>query len=186
MSRRIEEWQVRRTELVLDTPWAKVRRDWCVLPDGTKIDDYYYWEGGDFAQVFAVTGNDEVILVRQYKHGTREIGLELPAGVLNDSDADPLQAAQRELKEETGFTGTEWESLGSMSVSAAKSTARSHSFLVTGATRTSGQMLDATENIEVVVMPLSDLPGAIAAAKIRDSNSVATCFLAFHALERID
>ena len=186
MGPRIEAWKVRRTELVLDTHWAKVRRDWCVLPDGAEIDDYYYWEGGDFAQVFVLTEDIEVVLVRQYKHAAREISLEFPAGMLDESDVDPLRTAQRELKEETGFTGKKWVSLGLMSVSAAKSTARCHSFLVTGAKCTSGQRLDATENIEVVMMPLSHLPAAIAAEEIRDSNSIATCFLALNALGKID
>ena len=79
--KKVGKWQIKDSVLVLDNQWAKVRRDVCLLPDGTEIDGYYYWEGGHFAQVFALTPDDQAILVSQYRHGVREINIELPAGL---------------------------------------------------------------------------------------------------------
>src|SRR5437899_611317 len=100
--RRIHPWRVKESRLVLDNRWAKVRLDSCELPNGTLVPDYYYWEGGDFAQVFAITARNEVVLTRQYKHGVKEIVVELPAGLVGHGET-PLAAAQRELLEETGY-----------------------------------------------------------------------------------
>jgi ADP-ribose pyrophosphatase len=65
----IHPWRILETKLVLDSRWARVRLDSCELASGLTIPDYYYWEGGDFAQVFALTQSGEVLLTRQYKHG---------------------------------------------------------------------------------------------------------------------
>jgi 8-oxo-dGTP pyrophosphatase MutT (NUDIX family) len=182
---RIESWRVKDTELVLNHRWAKVRRDTCILPNGSEVDDYYYWEGGDFAQVFALTSDSQVVLVRQYKHGVREIVLELPAGMMDADDANPLATAQRELLEETGFRSSEWQSLGTLNVSSAKSTTRAYPFLAQNARRECGARLDGNEAIEVSLCSMQELLDLIARREIRDSNSLAACLLALRALGRI-
>jgi 8-oxo-dGTP pyrophosphatase MutT (NUDIX family) len=181
-TKKIEKWQVRDSELVLDHHWAKVRRDTCISPDGFEIDDYYYWEGGDFAQVFALTSEDQVILVRQYKHGVKEIVLELPAGMIEDADANPLATAQRELLEETGFEASKWRSLGILNVSSAKSTTRAYPFLAKCAKQVGQPSLDDAEAIQVILSPIPEVLDLITKGEIRDSNSIATCFLALRTL----
>jgi ADP-ribose pyrophosphatase len=183
--RKIERWQVQNSELVLNHRWAKVRRDTCILPNGFEVDDYYYWEGGDFAQVFALTPESQVILVRQYKHGVREIVLELPAGMIDADDTNPLATAQRELLEETGFEASEWQQLGTLNVSSAKSTAHAYPFLAQNAHRTREADLDDNEAIEVMLCSIPELLDLITRGDIRDSNSIAACLLALRVLGRI-
>lgn len=180
--KKIDAWQVKDSELVLDLRWAKVRRDTCILPDGFELDGYYYWEGGDFAQVFAITSDYQIVLVRQYKHGVKEIVLELPAGMIDADDASPLVAARRELLEETGFEASEWQSLGTLNVSSAKSTTRAYPFLACNVQLTQELNLDENEAIEVVCCSIPELLDLIAKGEVRDSNSVAACFLALKAL----
>jgi 8-oxo-dGTP pyrophosphatase MutT (NUDIX family) len=174
----LKKWQIKNSELVLDNRWAKVRRDTCVSPNRNIIDDYYYWEGSDFAQVFALTAQHEVVLVRQYKHPARDVVLEFPAGLLMDSDEEPISCAQRELREETGYEATDWRSLGVLNVSSGKATTKAYCFLALGATKVTQQQLDTNEQIEVLTLGIPELLRQISCGGIRDSNSVATSLLA--------
>jgi ADP-ribose diphosphatase len=183
--KKLEKWRVKDSNRVFDHRWAKVRRDSCILPDGSEIDDYYYWEGSDFAQVFALTVESKVILVRQYKHGVKEIVLELPAGMIESVDADPLVTAQRELLEETGFEAETWQSLGVLHVSSAKATTRAYPFFAQNAQWIHSPSLDDAEDIQVIFCSIPELLNLIAEGSIRDATSIATCFIALQALERI-
>jgi ADP-ribose pyrophosphatase len=180
----IAPWRVRETELVFDNRWARVRRDACELPDGRLVPDYYYWEGNDFAQVFALTDESRVVLVRQYKHAVKEIVLELPAGLISPQDEAPLAAARRELLEETGFEAGEWQALGRLNASSAKATTRAYPFLATRARRVAEPRPDENEQIEVVLATVPDLMDLISAGEIRDSNSIACSLLSLRALNR--
>src|SRR4051812_21387285 len=115
----IRPWRVLKSELAFENKWAKIRHDECELPGGQIVEDYYYWEGGDFSQVFALTLDREVVLTRQYKHGVKEVVLELPAGMISSNEL-PLVTAKRELQEETGYTAKDWIPLGELNVSSAK------------------------------------------------------------------
>lgn len=178
----LKRWQVKESELVLDRRWAKVRRDICILPDEGEVDDYYYWEGGDFAQVFALTPDSRVVLVRQYKHGVKEIVLELPAGMIDAEDTSPLATARRELLEETGFEASAWQELGTLNVSSAKATTRAYPFLARNAHQGHEAHLDDNEDIEVVLCSIPEVLNLIAKGEIRDSNSIAACLLALMSL----
>ncbi len=177
----IEKWRTNRSELVLDNRWAKVRKDVCELPGGQVIDDYYYWEGSDFAQIFALTEDNRVPLVRQYKHGVREVTLELPAGLLSPPEA-PIDCARRELLEETGYAATDWQALGTLNVSSAKASTKAHLFLALGASLVAKQRLDATEDIEIMVLSIRDVLELLANGEIRDTSSLATTLLALQHL----
>jgi ADP-ribose pyrophosphatase len=182
---RILPWRVRKSALVLDEGrWARVRRDECELPSGDIIPDYFYWEGNDFAQVFALTQKAEVVLTRQYKHGVKEIVVELPAGQIGEGE-DPRAAAEREMREETGFVGSDWVRLGQMNVSSAKSSTRATAFLLRDAEKRYAPKLDFTEQIEVLLYPLNEVLNLISRGAIRDVNSVATTLLALRELGHV-
>jgi ADP-ribose pyrophosphatase len=176
------KWRVLDSELVLNHEWAKVRRDSCELPNGLILPDYYYWVGGDFAQVFALTRDERVVLVRQYKHGVQDVVIELPAGLVDPHDGQPLRTAKRELLEETGHEADSWRELGGLHVSSAKATTRAYGFLALGSYRTREQQLDASEDIEVLLASLPELDEMIRTGKIRDTNSIAICMLASQVL----
>ncbi len=177
MNTEIGQWIVKSSIVVLDSEWAKVHRDTCVTPSGKIIQDYYYWEGGDFAQVFALTLDDEVILTKQYKHGVKEVVIELPAGMISSRDDGPMDTARRELLEETGYEARSWLNLGVLNVSSAKMTTRSYPYLALGARRVAAQSLDENEEIEILLRPINEVLTMLRSGEIRDSNSVATCLL---------
>ncbi|MSQ10314.1 MAG: NUDIX hydrolase [Dehalococcoidia bacterium] len=181
----LEPWVTLTTELIVDNRWVRVRRDSARLPSGLLVPDYYYWDGGDFTQVFAVTTAGEVVLVRQYKYPPRQVTLELPAGSIDPEDADPLAGAKRELREETGYGGGDWRPLGALHTSPGKANTRSYAYLATGVTRLGDPQPDATEDIEVVKVPMPDILDHMTNGGGVDSNALAACLLALRALRLV-
>lgn len=99
------KWKVLTSEYLARKPWFTVRHESLELPDGRRIPDYYVFEYPDWINVTAVTRDGRFVLIDQYRHGLGETSYEIPAGVTEPSDASPLDAAQRELMEETGYGG---------------------------------------------------------------------------------
>ena len=176
-----QKWKTLRTEMVLDHRWYKVRREEVQLPDGRVLDDYYVSVRPEVALVFPVTAAGEVIMVRQYKHGAREVLLELPGGVC-DPDEPPEEAARRELLEETGYAAGRLTHLATLHDDPTKNTNRFHLFLAEGVQPVGAQSLDDTENIRVERVLLGEMKKKVLNGEIKVANSVAITFLALEKL----
>lgn len=178
----MKKWKIKESELVLDSKWMRVRRDTCLLPSGQTVDDYYVWEGNHFVMVFGLTEDQQVVLVRQYKHGAQDFVVELPAGVIDESDHDSLAAAVRELREETGYRAETFDCLAKVFIASAKAATMAHMFLATGLELVTSPQLDSQEAIESFRVSLPELMEMIDAGEIRDVNSIAATFLALREL----
>ncbi len=178
----MEKWKIKGSELVLDSKWMRVRRDTCVLPSGQTVDDYYLWEGNHFVMVFGLTRDQQVVLVRQYKHGAQDFVVELPAGVIDDSDDSLAAAAARELREETGYEAETFTCLAKVFIASAKATTMAHLYLAKGLELVTSPQLDSQETIESFRVSLPELMQMIDAGEICDVNSIAATFLALQEL----
>jgi 8-oxo-dGTP pyrophosphatase MutT (NUDIX family) len=116
----------------------------------------YFMEFRDFAMTVAVTPGGEVLLSREYKHGTGDVAYTLPAGFIEPGEA-PAAAARRELREETGYDGEAFEPLGAYLVFPSFSGARGSFFLARGVRHVAAPHPDEFEEIEVVPVPLDQL-----------------------------
>ncbi len=172
------KWKLLHSEWILKEKWYKVRKDTVEVKPGLILDDYFLGVFGNIVLIVALTSNNNVVLVRQYKHGAGKILLEIPAGYLNEQE-DPLVAAQRELLEETGYSSTTWESLGFFQQNPTKAVGNGiHIFLANNVEKTADQHLDATENIEVVTMPFAQALQAIHQGEIQVAGSALALLLA--------
>ena len=146
-----KKWKVLSSEYLVRRPWLTARRDVAELPDGRINDEYYVLEYPDWVNVIALTVDGKMIMERQYRHALGNTCYELPCGVIEAGET-PLEAAKRELLEETGYAGGEWREWMNLSPNPATCTNMAHSFLAVGVEKVSGQHLDATEDIDVYLL----------------------------------
>jgi 8-oxo-dGTP pyrophosphatase MutT (NUDIX family) len=152
------KWQVKNSRLVYEhPPWLKVWEQDVALPNGATIENYILTEALDIVLTLAVTEDEQVIVVEQYKHGIEEDEVDLPAGYLDESDPSPLAGAQRELLEETGYASNNWQPLGSFVLNPNRSRNRCHYFLAQNAHRVAEPDPDPTEELTVHLVPLGHL-----------------------------
>lgn len=142
------KWEVLSTEYLIRRPWLTARCDVCRLPDGRINHEYYVLEYPDWVNIIAVTKDGQIVMERQYRHGLGNTCFELPCGVIEKGET-PLEAAKRELLEETGYAGGQWQQWMKLSPNPATSNNYAFSFLAVGVEKVAGQSLDATEDIEV-------------------------------------
>ena len=143
-----KKWKILTTEYLIRRPWLTARRDKVQLPDGRVNPEYYVVEYPDWVNVIAITTEGKFVMERQYRHAVGMTCYELPCGVMEAGET-PLEAAKRELLEETGYAGGTWQEWMTLSPNPATSNNLAHSFLAVGVTKVSGQKLDATEDIDV-------------------------------------
>ena len=176
-----------------------VRTDTARSPRTGKEHDFYVIESVDWVNIIPLTPDSQVVMVRQYRHGTRQISLEVPGGLVNPKDT-PLDTARKELLEETGYQAEEITLIGIAHPQPAVLNNRHLTFLATNVRKTtaldpsialrpfdfaqdrqgsgqgSGQRLDEGEDIEVVLVPLSKIPRLIREGEITNAMVI----LAFH------
>lgn len=146
-----KKWKVTRSEYVIDRPWLRARRDSVLLPTGVEYPEYYVLEYPDWVNVIALTAEGRFVMVEQYRHGLGAVQIELCAGVI-EKDETPLEAARRELAEETGYTGGTWEPICTISGNPSTTNNLTHCFLARGVELTQPQNLDSTEDISVKIL----------------------------------
>lgn len=144
----VKKWEVLGREYLYRRPWLTVRRDRVRLPTGAVNDEYYVLEYPTWVNVIAIDREGRFVMVEQYRHGLQEVFTELVAGVAEEGEA-PLEAAQRELLEETGYAGGTWRLNTVLSANPGSQNNLSYSFIATGVERVAEQHLDETEDVAV-------------------------------------
>lgn len=177
------KWKILSSEYLFSDLWFKVRKDICEAPNGKIINPYYVYEFPEWATAFALTEDNMVIIVKQYRHPIGEVIVELPGGCVDDTDKDFQTAIARELLEETGYTFTSYESLGKISANPSTNTNWMHMFLARGGKKVSEQKLDHNEEIIVELISIDEVKRLVRENKIIQSMHV-TCIL--YALEKLD
>jgi 8-oxo-dGTP pyrophosphatase MutT (NUDIX family) len=131
-------------------------------------------ETRDWINVIPLTDDRHVVMIRQYRHGSREVTLEIPGGLVDPGDT-PKKAAVRELSEETGYRAKKWMKIGAVNPNPALFNNRCYTFLAQDIKKVAGPTPDQTEDIETVFIPLKKIPGLISRGEI-DHAMVITAF----------
>ena len=145
-------------------------------PRTGQVHEFQVLDSPDWVAVIAVTPQKDLVMVKQYRHGTGELSLEPPGGLVKEGQS-PEQSAREELQEETGYVATTWESLGWMHPMPALFTNKFHVFLARDAVPTGQLNPDETEEIETVLLPLSGVKDSIRLGRIRCSVMIAALHL---------
>lgn len=145
------QWEVLKSERLFERPWLTVRRDCVRIPNGQVNDEFYVLEYPDWINVIAITEDGQFVMEKQYRHGLGKTCYELPAGVIEEGET-PLQAAKRELQEETGYGLGAWREVMTISGNASTTDNITHCFVATGVRKISDQKLDRTEDIKVCLL----------------------------------
>jgi 8-oxo-dGTP pyrophosphatase MutT (NUDIX family) len=175
------EWIPESEETVVQTPIMNLVRRRCRSSESEARHDFYILKSRDWCNVIPVTEDGKIVMVRQFRVGNEVHTLELPGGVCDASDADPGGTALRELREETGYElapGARCVSLGHCLPNPAIQDNRTHSFLAGPVRRTADQHLDPAEMIEIVEVPIAELPARIASGEIGHALMLVTLLLA--------
>lgn len=178
----LQPWKVlsRRTILTVH-PWLEVASERVQLPSGQIVDDFYAVRLPDYAMIVALAPDGRVIAERHYQHALRTVELCLPAGYLDDGE-DPLHAAQRELREETGYASDNWVSLGRFVPDTNRGCGIAHFYLARGCTKVCEPDSGDLEEMQIELLPmgllLAQLRDAIRAGRLQEMSLVAVLSLA--------
>ncbi|MCC6298489.1 MAG: NUDIX hydrolase [Anaerolineales bacterium] len=169
----VKPWKVRGSRHIQ----PRFRIDDCELPTGKHLDAIVF-EFRSWANILAVTKDNQAVLIRQYRHGVQDVMWEIPGGVVEDGE-DPSEGVRRELLEETGYVSSKIIPLGKFYPNPALQTNSMFCYLALDAEKIAEQHLDGAEEIEVHLVPLDEILPMIQRGDISHALQVAALF---HAL----
>jgi len=173
----IKKWEVLEETDISPSSWFPLYKHKIKLPNGKVVDDYYISKVGDVSMVVALTKSKKIIFVRQYKHGTGDVIIELPAGRIRKGNS-PEKEAVMELAEETGYEGSEVELLGMIHGEPSKDTFNVYGYLIKNVELKNSQNLEETEDIEVLLFPASEIDKKVKEGVICSSDTLSFIYLA--------
>ena len=168
----LSPWPTERGEAEIDLRLFKVRRDSVVNPRTGRKNRPVVLETPDWCSIVALTANNELILVKQYRFGIEDFTVEVPGGTV-DPGEEPLPAAKRELREETGYSSSDWTYLGMDYPNPALQDNRCHHLLAERVVRESDPQPGDGEDIQVLVWSVDRLRSAIGAGDFRHPLGIA-------------
>jgi 8-oxo-dGTP pyrophosphatase MutT (NUDIX family) len=166
------QWEVVETQQLQECKVFTVSRSMTRSPRTGEVHPFFRIDAGEWVNVVPITADDEVVMVHQYRHGSREITLEIPGGIVDPGET-PAEAAVRELLEETGYRAERVEAIGSVNPNPAIFGNRCHTFLAPGVVAAAPVQNTQLEETTVELVPLVEIPDQMRRGRIDHALVVA-------------
>ena len=178
----VKRWEKRDSRFISDHRIFKIREDQVLNPRTGNQHNMVVLECPDWVNIIALTPDRDVVLVEQYRQGSETVELEIPGGMMDPGEKNPVATAVRELQEETGYTGENARIIGECFANPAIMNNRVHTILVENCRLTHTVQLDDGEDLVTHLVPANDLPQLVREQKIQHSTIIAA--LHYFALEQ--
>ena len=179
------EWKVLESKEVFSSGLFRLKVDRCELPDGRVMPRYYVIDFPDWVNVLPVTESGGLILLKQYRHASKRVHIEVPGGSLDPHRGETVEeGAKRELLEETGYGCKELIKVGEHYPNPALQSNRMHTFLALGCKEIKAQELDPFEELELYFCSINDVKRHLAKGEIDHTIMMASLYQALDYLEK--
>ena len=168
-------WTIKQDVLYSDCRIFEVRKQRFLRNSDKKNGDFFVLNSNDWVNVLAITQEEQLVMVRQFRYGTQSLSLEPPGGVIEKGE-NPLLAGRRELLEETGYEGKSLEIIGSVHPNSAIMSNRCYFLLVREVLKVSEVSFDPNEDLVTELIPLSKLESLIRSQTISHSLALNAIF----------
>ncbi len=161
----LQPWQIQSSEILADCRIFRVRKDVVVSPRTGQPHDMFVLEQPNWVNVIPLTPDEQVIMVEQWRHGTRSVHLETPGGLMDDGET-PEQCARRELLEETGYDAGSIVRLGMVYPNPAIQSNQQYYVFAKDCRKVAAPKFDLAEDIAVKLISLANIPQMIETGEI--------------------
>ncbi len=171
----VKKWNCVNSQELQSNKVFSTRKDRSVSPVTGEEHDFFVVEAPDWINVVAITKNEGIVLIKQYRHGTQSVTVEIPGGMV-DPGENPLDAAVRELLEETGYEAAKWVGIGAVEPNPALQDNKCYTFLALSSHKVKEPNFDETEDIISYTVPIKDIPGLVRKGEITHSLVIAAFY----------
>jgi len=172
----IKPWPTIRSVLIGDFRIFKLRSDFKVSPRTGREHDFFILDTVPWVNVIALTPDRQLVMVEQYRHGSNSVELEVPGGVMDADETDPVATAVRELREETGYAGEHARLLGRVHANPAILNNYCYTVLIENCRLKHELEMDSGEDLLTRLIPAAEMSRLVAEEKIRHSLVVAALY----------
>ena len=172
----IKPWKKNGSKPVGDFRIFKLRSDTAVNPRTGLEHDFFILDSVNWVNVIAVTPDQKLVMVEQYRHGSGTVELEIPGGMMDPHESDPVISAIRELREETGYAGENAQVLGKIHSNPAILSNTTFTVLIENCELKHGVEFDHGEDLATELIPLADTPQLVADGNIGHSLVVVALY----------
>jgi len=172
----IQPWRKISSRTLGDFRVFSLRADLKESPRTGREHEFVVMDAADWVNVVAVTPDQQMVLVEQFRHGSDTVELEIPGGIMDAEDASPVATGCRELREETGYEGEGARIIGRVFSNPAIMTNTCFTVLVENCRLAGPVQFDSAEDLATRLVPVAEVPGLVASGKIRHSLIVAALY----------
>jgi ADP-ribose pyrophosphatase len=172
----IKPWAKIRSEMLANYRVFSVRTDVKVSPRTGKEHDFFVIESVNWVNVIPVTANNELVMIEQYRHGSNTVELEIPGGMMDSTDASPILAGTRELREETGYEGEQAQIIGQIFPNPAIMSNTCFTLLVKNCQLKHATEFDHSEDLVTRLVPVIEIPKLVGTGVIKHSLVVVALY----------